>query len=129
MVLKGENHHSSEQAKPFELRCQSEARALKVFSGPDQGSVAVASVTFAGSETNPRGNAFGKLILTGPKCFEHLGQLFIYLFIYSYQPYLLSHRQKVSSLKPFVRMGVCKAPPPPPTQPGDPVNPVSWGAQ
>lgn len=30
----------------------------------------------------------------------------IYLFIYSYQPYLLSHRQKVSSFKSFIRMCV-----------------------
>lgn len=41
----GENHHTSERAVLSERRRQSKTRALKVFSGPDLWSVALANVT------------------------------------------------------------------------------------
>lgn len=106
VVLKGENQHTSERAKLFELCFQSKARALKVFSGPDRLHAAVASVTAAGSEPNSAVNGCGPSILSGPMCSLPLGQFsFMYFcrLLAFLQPKCPSSRESLSLRGLFVK--------------------------
>lgn len=131
MVLKGKiTTLQSEQS--YLSCCQSEARALKVFSGPDQGPVAVANVTIACSETNTRGNTFGMSTLTGPVYFVHLGHSFFF-FLSTPNGYLPSYSHIVPTLQreSYLHLEVsqcalgCLRSTPPSGAVGDTVTPAS----